>query len=84
MQAAMMYLRVLRETRRLSQADIARAVGVESKQVYRWERGEGEPPASKLAVFVDVVQGNAEDEPDGPDAQDGGAAARSGLCSDAA
>lgn len=61
MQAAMMYLRVLRESHKLSQADIARAARVESKQVYRWERGESEPSASGLAAFVEAVQGNIEE-----------------------
>jgi transcriptional regulator with XRE-family HTH domain len=61
MQAAMTYLRVLREARKLSQADIARAAQVESKQVYRWERGESEPSASSLAAFVQAVRGNIEE-----------------------
>ena len=61
MQAAMMYLRVLREARKLSQADIARAAGVESKQVYRWEKGESEPSASGLAAFVYAVRGNIQE-----------------------
>ncbi len=61
MQAAMFYLRTLREKQKLSQGDIARAAGVESKQVYRWERGESEPPASGLIAFVEKVQGNIED-----------------------
>lgn len=60
-QAAMFYLRTLREKHKLSQGDIARAAGVESKQVYRWERGESEPPASGLIAFVEKVQGNIED-----------------------
>ena len=57
----MLYLRVLREKQKLSQGDIARVAGVESKQVYRWERGESEPPASGLMAFVELVQGNIED-----------------------
>lgn len=61
MQTAMVYLRTLREARGLSQADVARAAKVESKQVYRWERGESEPPASGLAAFVALVAGRAED-----------------------
>ena len=60
MQAAMTYLRILREAHKLSQADIARAAAVESKQVYRWERGESEPSASGLAAFVKAVQGSFE------------------------
>lgn len=64
MQAAMAYLRTLRDSRGLSQADIARVAGVESKQVYRWERGESEPSGSSLMAFVRAVQGRVEDVED--------------------
>lgn len=59
--AAMAYLRFLREAQDITQAQVARVAGVESKQVYRWERGESEPTASGLAAFVDVVKGKADE-----------------------
>lgn len=59
--AAMVYLRELREHQGLSQSDIGRQAGVESKQVYRWERGENEPSAAALVAFVRTVRGRFED-----------------------
>lgn len=53
--ATMAYLRFERERQHISQADVARAAGVESKQVYRWERGDSEPNALGLAAFIAVV-----------------------------
>lgn len=61
MQAAMMYLRTLREGQDLSQADVARMVGVESKQVYRWERGESKPSGGRIIGMVRALKGRLED-----------------------
>lgn len=61
MQAAMVYLRSLREGQELSQADVARSVGVESKQVYRWERGESAPSGGRLIAMVRALRGRFED-----------------------
>ena len=54
----MIYLRTLRESQGVSQSDVGRVAGVEAKQVYRWERGENEPPASGLAAFARLVKGD--------------------------
>lgn len=48
----------MREGRGKSQADIARAAGVDPKQVYRWERGESEPSGAALLAFIAAVQGS--------------------------
>lgn len=61
LRSAMLYLRILREARGLSQADIARVAGVESKQVYRWERGDSEPSASGIAAYRKAVEANSYD-----------------------
>jgi transcriptional regulator with XRE-family HTH domain len=60
MKAAMTYLRILREKMGLSQAEIARSIGVESKQVYRWEKCLSEPSSSSLATFTHIVGGSPE------------------------
>lgn len=56
----MIYLRTMREALNLSQSDIGRHAKVESKQVYRWERGESEPSAAGMAAFVRAVGGSFE------------------------
>lgn len=61
MQAAMIYLRLLREEQDLSQADVAKIVGVESKQVYRWERGESQPLGGRIIGLTRAVRGRFED-----------------------
>ncbi|MBX0328230.1 helix-turn-helix transcriptional regulator [Oscillochloris sp. ZM17-4] len=53
-----MYLRLLREWNSLSQEDVAQALEVSSKQVARWERGESDPSAVSLMMFVNTVQGD--------------------------
>lgn len=59
--AAIAYLRFLRQQQDISQSHVARAAGVESKQVYRWEKGESEPSALGLAAFIAVVNGHPDD-----------------------
>lgn len=61
MHAAMIYLRLLREGQDLSQADVARTVGVDSKQVYRWERGESRPLGGRIIGLTRAVRGRFED-----------------------
>lgn len=60
MHAAMIYLRILREGQELSQADVARAVGVESKQVYRWEKGESKPSGGRIIAMARALRGRFE------------------------
>ena len=60
MQAAMMYLRVLREGRGLSRPALEKRTGIDRKQIYRWERGENRPPASALAVMVEALDRDAD------------------------
>ena len=64
MDAALKYLRAIREGRNLTQAQVARAAGVEPKQVYRWERGESEPTASGLSAYIAVVGAPAQEVQD--------------------
>jgi transcriptional regulator with XRE-family HTH domain len=64
MEAALKYLRAIREGRNLTQAQVARAAGVEPKQVYRWERGESEPTASGLSAYIAVVGAPAQEVQD--------------------
>ena len=59
-EAAMTYLRRLRQLHGLSQDDIAQAAGVKSKQVYRWEKCECEPSGPALFLFTDAVHGSLE------------------------
>lgn len=61
MQNVMEYLRRMREGRGLTQAEIARTVGVDPKQVYRWERGESEPSGAAILTFIATVQGSYEE-----------------------
>lgn len=48
-------LRVARELRGLSQADVARAVGVSPNTVARWERGERRPSGAARARLQDWI-----------------------------
>lgn len=57
MQAVGVYLRGLRDDRKLTQAEAAALIGVSSKTVERWEAGKHEPPASELAAYVKVLGG---------------------------
>lgn len=61
MRSAVAYLRTLREARGLSQEDIARAVDVSVKTVWNWETQPQEIPSTKLAAFLRMVEGSAED-----------------------
>lgn len=45
----------------MTQAEIARAVGCDAKQVYRWERGESEPSGMALLIFISTVRGSFEE-----------------------
>ena len=83
-EAALTYLRTLREDRGLSQEDIGRDAGVKGKQVYRWERGESEIPSSGLMAFLKAVQGSLAQfqalfEDEHATAEDGALAARKWL-----
>jgi len=60
MKIAMSYLRILREKNGLSQSDIARSIGVEPKQVYRWEKCQSEPSGTSLATFTHLVKGSPD------------------------
>lgn len=59
--AAVAYLRLLRERQKISQSKVARAAGVESKQVHRWERGKSEPSALGIAAFIQAVNARPDD-----------------------
>ncbi len=52
------YLRHLRKRHGLTQGDVARAIGVTARQVWRWEQGETEPLASALAKYARLVTGS--------------------------
>ena len=58
MQAIGLYLRELRYTAKLTQAEAGALVGVEGKTVERWEAGRNEPPASRLASYVESLGGS--------------------------
>ena len=60
MQAAMMYLRVLREGRGLSRPALEKRTGINQKQIYRWERGDHRPPASSIALIVGALDGDVD------------------------
>ena len=64
MDAALKYLRAIREGRNVTQAQVAHAASVEPKQVYRWERGESEPTASGLAAYIALVGASPQDVQD--------------------
>lgn len=59
--AAGAYLRLLRERRGLSAADVASAAGTNEAQVGRIEKGEIDTRGSLLLKMVQAVQGRAED-----------------------
>jgi transcriptional regulator with XRE-family HTH domain len=53
------HLRTLREQRKLSQADVARALGVTESAVSRWESGARRPAreeALRLAALLAVLE----------------------------
>lgn len=60
MQAAGMYLRTLRDWEKLTQKDVAQKLGVSTKQVERWEKGDSDPSSTALAAFIELVHGSAE------------------------
>lgn len=49
-----MKIKELREAAGLSGADVARALGVDSAAVVRWENGKALPRAAKLPVLADL------------------------------
>ena len=55
MKAVGVYLKTLREHRRLSQAALGRLVGVGSAQIFRIEDGNSEPRATILAAVATVL-----------------------------
>lgn len=59
--AVMAYLRHLRETQGMTQADVGRAANVDSKQVHRWERGESEPMGGALLAYLSHVNADPAD-----------------------
>lgn len=60
MYTAMLYLRDLRERQKLSRSVLGRAIGAESKQIYRWEKGENTPPFPALLLFAQRVQASVD------------------------
>lgn len=48
-----MYIKELRTERGLSQAALAKAIGVSQKAVDYWERGMNEPKASYILALAD-------------------------------
>jgi transcriptional regulator with XRE-family HTH domain len=61
LEAAGMYLRVLREQRALSRSRVAKQIGVNAKSIENWEFGKVDPPSSGLAKLLAVVRGSADD-----------------------
>jgi transcriptional regulator with XRE-family HTH domain len=51
------YLRALRDERGLDQPAVAGRVGVDRKQIGRWERGENQVPFDKLFLWVQGIGG---------------------------
>jgi DNA-binding transcriptional regulator YiaG len=48
--------RAIREAARVSQADLARALGVARETVYRWEAGTCAPRGRRLQDYVVVLE----------------------------
>lgn len=48
--------RAIREAARVSQADVARTLGVARETVYRWENGIREPRGSRLRDYVALLE----------------------------
>jgi transcriptional regulator with XRE-family HTH domain len=48
-------LKALREDKKISQADWAKAAGVAQNQVVRWEKGQGEPGIDSLKGIADFL-----------------------------
>jgi Predicted transcriptional regulators len=46
-------LRILRETLRMSQTDIAKIIGITQTSVYRYEMGMAEPPIKTMLWYAD-------------------------------
>lgn len=55
------YLRVIRERREFSRADVAKKLRTSVQTVANIENGDKEPGASKLLAFVDLIGASAED-----------------------
>ena len=58
-------IRQLREEHGMSQAELARALGINQITVYKWERGDHEPRASQLRALAQAF-GVSMDEIDFP------------------
>jgi DNA-binding XRE family transcriptional regulator len=54
-------IRKLREEARLTQLELANAVGVTPVTVYNWERGKYEPKASQLRALARVFRVSMDD-----------------------
>lgn len=50
-----MFIKKMREAAGLSQADIVRAMNVDSAAVCRWESGQAMPRADKLPALADLL-----------------------------
>lgn len=61
MKAAGAYLRAMRESLGISQAEVARRISISSSQVHRVEEGPGETRATLVAAVAVAVQADAED-----------------------
>lgn len=58
MEAVGLYLRGLREDKRLTQAEAAALTKIASKTVERWEGGDHEPKMTQLEAYVKALGGS--------------------------
>jgi transcriptional regulator with XRE-family HTH domain len=61
MQAAGVYIRILRKQRQLSQSRLAEIVGVTGNTIWRIEAGKQEPGAGVLGELLTTLEGRIED-----------------------
>jgi transcriptional regulator with XRE-family HTH domain len=53
-------VKLLRQTRRLSQTDLGKALGVTFQQIQKYERGANRISASKLHQIAEVCRGSQD------------------------
>lgn len=61
MKAVGLYLRVLREEKRIGRVALGKRLGTDDTQIERIEKGQIDTRSSLLFGFVDVVQGDPDD-----------------------